>query len=265
MKIAVLGAGGPTGVECVHALVKAGHVAIAVVRDPAKYASPSPWPEGTEVREGDVSVDLTNFDAEVAMEAAATRLEETALAGGVDGVVFAVAAPKTAGRTAVDHWGAGAAALAAKKINARYVLITVMLVDPKDYWHPIRIILNTMQWGIMDAKFAGENAVRAVSAGALGAIDGQLDYVIIRPGGLVGGGESDLSLSRAFAVAVLGKTNIAPPGTQHVLAAGQRDPDGLLAGARSIHRADVASVVVRALEDPEAVGKTVEIVARFAP
>lgn len=126
------------------------------------------------------------------------------------------------------------------------MLITSRLVDPKDFWHPIRIILNTMKWGLMDAKFAGENAVRAVS---------QLDYVIIRPGGLVGGGASAQSVSPR-------KNNFASPGTQHVLAAGQRDPEGLLRGARSIHRADVAAVVLRALEDPGAVGKTVEIVAR---
>lgn len=104
MKIAVLGAGGPTGVECVNALTKAGHTLLAVVRDPAKYASPSPWPAGTEVRAGDVSVDLrTGVQAEVAMEATATRLEQTALAGGVDGVVFAVAATNSSDLTSVDQ------------------------------------------------------------------------------------------------------------------------------------------------------------------
>ena len=242
MKIAVLGAGGPTGVECVHALMRAGHAAIAVVRDPAKYASPSPWPPGTEVRAGDVSVDLT-AEAEVAKEATATRLEQTALAGGVDGVVFAAAASQAADVTAVDNLGVGAAALAAMKLNARFVLISSRRVDPKDFWNFFRILLNTIRWGGMDAKFEGENAVRALGA------DGQLEYVIVRPGALKGG--ASVEKEESFA-----------PGTKHVLAAPARDPSGLLSGARSIHRADVASVVLRALEDPAAVGKTIEIVAR---
>jgi hypothetical protein len=41
-------------------------------------------------------------------------------------------------------------------------------------FHPIRMILNSVRWGLMDAKFRGENLLRG----------GSIPYTVIRPGGL---------------------------------------------------------------------------------
>lgn len=39
-------------------------------------------------------------------------------------------------------------------------------------FHPIRMILNNIRWGLMDAKFRGENLLR----------EGSVPYTVIRPG-----------------------------------------------------------------------------------
>ena len=39
--------------------------------------------------------------------------------------------------------------------------------------HPIRMILNNVRWGLMDAKFAGEELLRGSA----------LPYTVVRPGG----------------------------------------------------------------------------------
>ena len=41
-------------------------------------------------------------------------------------------------------------------------------------WHPIRILLNNIRWGLMDAKFRGGNLLRG----------GSIPYTVVRPGGL---------------------------------------------------------------------------------
>ena len=87
----------------------------------------------------------------------------------------------------------------------------------------------------MDNKFLGEEALRQ---------SGQ-EYCIIRPGGLTGGDGQ--------------RKAKAPPRTEHIVAAGVQ---GDMGASSSIHRADVAAVVVEALSSPDAMNKTVEIVAR---
>jgi uncharacterized protein YbjT (DUF2867 family) len=54
-KVAVLGAGGGTGAECVAALAAAGTPVRAVVRDPSKHASSLSAKPGVEVVAGDVT------------------------------------------------------------------------------------------------------------------------------------------------------------------------------------------------------------------
>ena len=101
--------------------------------------------------------------------------------------------------------------------------------------HPIRLILNNVKWGLMDYKFQGEEALRN---------SGQA-YCIIRPGGLTGGdGQRQAK---------------ADPGTEHVMAA---SAEGDIGKTSSIHRIDVASVVVEAITSKDAENKTIEIVAR---
>lgn len=36
-----------------------------------------------------------------------------------------------------------------------------MLVTPANRWNFIRLMLNNIRWGLMDAKYAGEEALRA--------------------------------------------------------------------------------------------------------
>ena len=53
--------------------------------------------------------------------------------------------------------GVERAAAAAKAQGAEhFVLVSSMLVTPKNRWHPIRLLLNNIRWSLMDEKFAGE-------------------------------------------------------------------------------------------------------------
>ena len=45
-------------------------------------------------------------------------------------------------------------------------------LDAMHRFHPIRIILNNIRWGLMDAKFRGENLLR----------EGSVPYTVVRPG-----------------------------------------------------------------------------------
>ena len=114
-------------------------------------------------------------------------------------------------------------------------MFTRRLVIPSNRFHPIRIILNNVKWGLMDNKFLGEEALRN---------SGQ-EYCIIRPGGLTGGDGQRAAKS--------------PAGTDHIVAAG---PEGDVGKTHSIHRTDVASVVVASLASADAKNKTVELVSR---
>jgi uncharacterized protein YbjT (DUF2867 family) len=200
MLIAVLGAGGKTGAEAVKAAVEAGHKARAVgalvfvfgharslflsavhflpssfrrpanpnngkkhhtrltkhtfththsqtVRDPAKYDAASTWPPGVEVVAGDVTRPATLGPA----------------LAGADATIFAASAAKGVLPATVDNDGVGAWAAAAKAAGAsRAVLVSSALVDPKNGWHPIRLLLNNMRPGkMMDQKWAGEAKLRA--------------------------------------------------------------------------------------------------------
>ncbi len=69
--------------------------------------------------------------------------------------------------------GVGNTAIAAKKLGVeRVVLVSSALVTPKNRFHPIRLILNNIRWGLMDSKYRGENLLRESS----------VSYTIVRPG-----------------------------------------------------------------------------------
>lgn len=84
-------------------------------------------------------------------------------------------------------------------------------------------MLSTFRWGLMGAKYQGEQALRASG----------LPYTVVRPGGL--------------------KDEAAG---QRTLVAAQGDRS-----SGSVARADVAAVCVAALSDPAARGVTMELVA----
>lgn len=221
-KIAVIGAGGATGLECVRRLQSQGTSVRCVVRSPDKYAGKF---GDAEVVEGDV----TNYAS------IREALKDTS------GVIFAASASDfsgPAGPFEVDYLGVGKAAKAAKANNAsKFVLITSRLVDPRNRFDPIRVLLNTVKWGNMDAKWEGEEVLR--SSG--------LEYSIVRPGGLAGGEGKNT------------RPTDKKPGTEHLIV-GAAEQD--LGETRSIHRADVAAVVCEALTCSDAASKTIEIVAR---
>lgn len=210
----VIGAGGPTGHECVLRLLAATSTPVrAVVRDPSKYADKFPKDSKLEVVAGDV----TN----------AASLE--AALKGAKGVIFAASGKGYFSAPSVDFQGVANAATAAKAVGAeRFVLVSSLLVTPKNRFNPIRMMLNNFRWGLMDNKFKGENALKASG----------LSYTIVRPGGL---------------------TN--EPAGKSTLLTGQGDT-GSVAGGRSISRGDVAAVCVEALTNPGANKVSLEVVSK---
>jgi uncharacterized protein YbjT (DUF2867 family) len=105
----------------------------------------------------------------------------------------------------------------------QFVVVSAMGVTNPDH------ALNKMLNNIMKWKLEGENYLRASG----------LPYTIVRPGGLT-----------------------ATPGGEHGVKAYQGDKlgDGKSAPG-TIPRADVATVCVRALGNPDAVGKTLEVLS----
>jgi hypothetical protein len=94
---------------------------------------------------------------------------------------------------------------AAKAVGGvgRVVLVSSCLTTPKNRLHPLRILLNNVRWGLMDAKFKGEASSSPLFPAAPGrssrvadpapspARAGEealrasgLPYTVVRPGGL---------------------------------------------------------------------------------
>eukprot|EP00898_Chlorokybus_atmophyticus_P003703 jgi/Chlat1/4333/Chrsp29S04488 len=207
---AVVGAGGKTGSLCVQEALRHGYRARAVVRDPSKYAGK--FEPDAEVVAGDVKSPATLSQA----------------LDGAKGVIFAASAASYFDAYNVDYKGLEAVANAAKERGLdRVVVVSSMLVTPKNRWNPIRLILNNVKWGLMDNKFRGEEALRKSG----------VPYTIVRPGGL-----SDDPPKGLGAVKVL-----------------QGDTGS---GGGRISRADVAKVCVEALAEPTAKNITLEIMGK---
>lgn len=155
--ICVIGAGGGTGLACVRQALSDGLSVRAVVRNVDKYK----FPAETSVVAGDVADELS---LERAFSGART-------------VVFAASTSTWNGADAVDNLGVAASARAAAKVGVEhFILVSSMFVEPQNRFHPIRLLLNNLaKWGIMDAKFKGEQALKS---------SGIKRYTIVRPGGL---------------------------------------------------------------------------------
>lgn len=180
--IAVVGAGGGTGLECVRKLVADGTPARAVVRSVEKYAGKF---GDAELKQGDVT------------DEASLKLAFD----GCSGVIFAASASKYSGKGGpyeVDYLGVENAVSAARAVGVgRFVLLTSRLVNPVNRFHPIRAILNNIKWGLMDNKFLGEEVLRKSG----------MEYCIVRPGGLTGGETTQ-------------RKGHTEPGQEHIMAAG---------------------------------------------
>jgi len=216
--VAVLGAGGPTGLEIVKNLSSAGIKVVAIVRHPQDHEQKFVELSGVDLIAGDVSdPEKLNLDDCTA-------------------VVFAASASTYWEAKNVDFKGVKNTITAARTHSVEHViLISSRLVNPKHRFHPIRAMLNNIRYSLMHYKFQGEEALRTSS----------LPYTIVRPGRLEGG--HGYKTSRVA-------------GEDYVVAV---EAEGDCGKDLSIHRADVASVVVRAIMHPdEAINKTVELVAR---
>ena len=203
--VTVFGAGGDTGLATCARLKEQGFTVRAVVRDPSKHVGR--FPEGVTVVAGDVT--------EPASLAAACK--------DATGVVFTASASSYLGAGAVDRDGVSNVAAAAKDAGVqRLVLISSAFVSPGQYFSPVRLILNAVKFGLMDAKFAGEEALRASG----------VSYTVIRPGRLSHG----------------------PGGAALMVSQGDVGVTG-----NAISRADVAAVAVAALTADSAQRVTIEI------
>lgn len=147
----------------------------------------------------------------------------SAIAGCDAGIIFAAQGSGYWSAKDVDFHGVKNVANAAKEAGnvGRIVLVSSGLVTPKNRFHPIRIMLNNMRWGVLDNKFSGEEALRHSGH----------SYCIIRPGRLTNDEQ--------------GKS---------ILKANQGDKT-----TGSVSRADVAAVCVAALRNPSADRITLEL------
>ena len=166
--------------------------------------------------------------------------DAASLAGAADGAQFVVSAVGSSARKdptnipeRVDYGGVKNLVDVAKAAGVKqFVLISSMGVTQPDHMLN-RILNNVLAW-----KLKGEDHLRASG----------VPYTIVRPGGLTE----------------------APGGAQAIVAAQGDKPMDPKAPPLMIPRADVATVVVRAIGNPAAVGKTFEITgtagtARGAP
>lgn len=175
------------------------------MRDPSKHADKFPQSDRLEVVAGDAT-DRASLDAALA---------------GARGVIFAASGSGYWSADPVDHRGVVNTAAAAKAAGGveRVVLVSSMLTDPANRWHPVRILLNNIRYGLMDAKFKGEEALKASGVA----------WTVVRPGGLKNGpaGQVELKADRDVKKEV---------------------------GMGSIARADVAAICVEALTNADAAG-----------
>ena len=156
--VVVFGGAGGTGLAAVQRCIALGHAVRAVVRSPEAHAGK--LPSGVELVAGDVT--------DAASVGAALR--------GAHAVVYAASCSSFLAADAVDHQarrgralqqperaraeflrrqqGVRCVAEAAKAAGVRRVaLVSSAFVSPHQYWSPIRLILNTVKWRLMDAKF----------------------------------------------------------------------------------------------------------------
>lgn len=219
----VLGAGGPTGFECVRRLIQTTKGPVrAVVRDPAKYEAQ--FKEAAHAAGGNATSRLQVVAGDVTdPDSLKAALKDAA------GVIFAASGRGFWSAKPVDYQGVVNMIDAARASGGvkHLVLVSSMLTDPANRFHPVRILLNNIRWSLMDNKFASEQQLRQSG----------IPFTIVRPGGL----------------------NNAPAGQQQLQAEVDAKKESLMG---SISRADVAAVCVEALSNPAAKDKTLSIVGR---
>ena len=169
--VLVLGANGGTGLECVRYLQKKGRPCVAATRT------------GEFVGEANKLVTVAKGDVTDAASLASLITEQTGA------VIFAASASrqadakKTSNAKAVDNVGlVNCAKLCIEKSVPRLVVVSSGGVSKPS--SAVYIFLNLAANGIMDAKIAGEDAVRRLYA-APGLAEKNIGYTVVRPGGLL--------------------------------------------------------------------------------
>ncbi|CAH0376596.1 unnamed protein product [Pelagomonas calceolata] len=169
--VLVLGANGGTGLECVKYLQKKGRPCVAATRT------------GEFVGDASKLVTVAKGDVTDAASLASLITEQTGA------VIFAASASrqadakKTSNAKAVDNVGlVNCAKLCIEKSVPRLVVVSSGGVSKPS--SAVYIFLNLAANGIMDAKIAGEDAVRKLYA-APGLAEKNVGYTVVRPGGLL--------------------------------------------------------------------------------
>ncbi|KAH9261867.1 hypothetical protein BASA81_000523 [Batrachochytrium salamandrivorans] len=202
----VLGSG--VGGHAARIALEQGLSVRAVARNPDKYRSL--YPEALELVQGDVTD-----------RASVAKCLEQAKA-----CVFAVQAADGTSAFEVDHLALVQVAEECVRLNIKLVVISSVYVSPKHWLNPVRAALNRMvKWGMMDAKWEGEQAVRKMAG---------LRYTIIRPGTL---------------------NDKGPLPNEYKVGQG----DGLLFPALPIPKVDVGRIAVAAAVDPASDCLTLEV------
>ena len=169
--VLVLGANGGTGLECVKYLQKKGRPCVAATRT------------GEFVGEANKLVTVAKGDVTSLASLEPLITEQTGA------VIFAASASrqadakKTSNAKAVDNVGlVNCAKLCIEKSVPRLVVVSSGGVSKPS--SAVYIFLNLAANGIMDAKIAGEDAVRRLYA-APGLTEKNIGYTVVRPGGLL--------------------------------------------------------------------------------
>jgi hypothetical protein len=183
--VAVLGAGGKTGMEVAKSLAKEGIYTVTMTRsardpsvkldDPQAKSYIQHYPDPVNVVDAD------------SLKAVLESVHASA-------IIFCASSSRLGGSVFdVDDTGVGNAALAAKALDARLIVISALAVDrPDSESFKITNTLGGRLNGIMDAKRTGEEKVRRT-------LSQSKDYVIVRPGVLMAGksiGPQDIEVNQ---------------------------------------------------------------------
>jgi nucleoside-diphosphate-sugar epimerase len=146
---------------------------------------------------------------------------------GATACVFSVQAPDDKTAYEVDRDAVMLVAKECEKAGGiKFILISSILVSKKNRFNPIRGLLNTVvKWGMMDAKFEGEEFVRKQC---------KVRHTIIRPSGLTDGDSCNCMLTF-------------------------NQGDSNFFGLKSMSKLDVAKVVIAAIKDPASDYTTFEV------
>jgi len=213
--IAVFGSTGGVGLEAIYQSLGKGYKVKALARTPKNVVVPPG--SGGEAKAGKVlsSSALTIIEGDV------TRYDDVVkvMEGGVDGVIVALGGKTTeVGKTMLTD-GTLNIIKAMKEVGNTNKVSIVTSIGTGESYDQAPLLFKVIMWTLLKDAFVDKNAQESLFLDP-GAAGSDLEYVIVRPGGLTKG---------------------APTGQATVLKSTQQ--------AGSITRADVAAFCLSAIED----------------